>query len=155
MKSFSLRALSFFAIACLFAVSCSKPRVTVEKLIGYWEETYLEEYHVLIEGNYSWRFSEGSLHQVTISPAPSMSYECIRGYSIDKGIITLAPAECKIGDVQFSIPEEYFVITKLTDTEMEWQRVGTSFSKEDVASMGRDFKHFKKQSSGIGILICF
>ena len=140
MKVIRTLSLLFLAGVCLLAVSCSK-MVTKGNIIGTWAESYEGYPYYAPDGFPDWTFNTNNtadIHVYNLLLAGTNDYS--RSFSVENGKIILGPYESVEGK-GINNPEEQYYITKLTETEMEWQRVGTSFTKGTV---GSDFKHFTR-----------
>ena len=132
------RVVLFLASMLIVFLSCTPEEsivyYDVTEIYGEWVESYEDfpdfqtdatEYHTFqdngIISNEQYN-NDGRLHRSRDK------------YTYSEGIISVNPGS----------EEEKYTITKLTDDEMEWQRVGTIYSE---GSVGTDFKHFKRPDS--------
>lgn len=89
-------------------------------IIGEWTETYAEYPYYAEEGFVTWDFKADGNVDIHV-------YDVFAGDTYNTTVYELVhPGEVK----------------KLTKTEMEWQKVGTTFQKGTV---GSDFKHFTRK----------
>ena len=140
MKVIRTLSLLFLAGVCLLAVSCSKMEVTQGNIIGTWAESYEGYPYYAPDGFLDWTFNTNNTADIHVYDvfAGTNDYSC--SFSVENGKIILGPYESVEGE-GINNQEEQYNITKLTETEMEWQRVETSFAKGTV---GSDFKHFTR-----------
>ena len=130
MKVFKSLSQIILVAVCLLAASCSKMEVTQGNIIGTWSESYEGYPYYAPDGFLDWTFNANNTVDIHVYDVFAGTNDYSRSFSVENGKIILGPYEL----------EEY-IITKLTATEMEWQRVGTSFAKGTV---GSDFKHFTR-----------
>lgn len=140
MKVFKSLSLFLLAGVCLLAVSCSKMEVTQGNIIGTWAESYEGYPYYAADGFLGWTFNTNNTANIHVYDVFAGTKDYSRPFSVKNGKIILGPFE-SMEDEGVNNLEEQYIITKLTDTEMEWQREGTSFAKGTV---GSDFKHFTR-----------
>ena len=131
MKVFKSLSQIILVAVCLLAASCSKMEVTQGNIIGTWSESYEGYPYYAPDGFLDWNFNANNTVDIHVYDVFAGTNDYSRSFSVENGKIILGPFDS----------EEEYSITKLTATEMEWQRVGTSFAKGTV---GSDFKHFTR-----------
>jgi hypothetical protein len=131
MKTVFRYAFIILMIVCLF--SCQKNKPDMSLLTGVWNEYYEDQL-----------LSSDTDNTYTIKPdvIKTHSYNLLTGkneewsieYKVDGNTITL-----NYPSGYSNKKSESFEIVLLTDEEMAWQKVGTTFSKK---SYGNDYRHF-------------
>jgi len=126
---------SLFCAALLVAGLCACEKVNVNKLKGTWSERYDPEVFAM-DGSVMYTFDGNNGYQVYVHDLLSNEPREYSGhYAIDlinKGTITINPEMSDYSNVTYKI-------VKLTSTEMEWQKEGTTYS---VGTWGSDYRHF-------------
>lgn len=140
MKVIRYLSVLFLAAVCLLAISCSKMEVTQGNIIGSWAESYEGYPYFAPDGFSDWTFSANNTAYIHVYDVFAGTNDYSRPFSVKKGKIILGPFESVEGEGECN-PEEQYCITKLTATEMEWQKAGTTFAKGTV---GSDFRHFTR-----------
>ena len=140
MKVIRTLSVLFLASVSLLTASCSKMEVTQGNIIGSWAEAYEGYPYYAPDGFLDWTFNTNNTANIHVYDVFAGTNDYSRSFSVEKGRIILDPFESLEGEGVSNLEEQYN-ITKLTATEMEWQRVGTSFAKGTV---GSDFKHFTR-----------
>ena len=140
MKAIKSLSLSLLAIVCLFILSCSKMEISQGSILGTWTESYEGYPYYASDGFLDWTFNANNTADIHVYDVFAGTNDYSRSFSVENGNIILGPFEPVEGE-GINNPEEQYSITKLTATEMEWQRAGTSFAKGTV---GSDFKHFTR-----------
>lgn len=146
VKKRTMGRISALFIALGLLAACTKENVQVDlSLINHygWHEDYKDYGVVITDQNTSWYFDTSSeTFPFVDSPGNLMIgyYDHKSGnaarndyaYSIQRG----NPNTITIDWGTYS---ETYDILKLTSSEMEWQKTGTTFSRETI---GTDFLHF-------------
>jgi len=134
-------------VLSLFAfTSCNKDELEISKenVLGQWAEDYSGYPDFATEGYATYTFKADGKVDIHF-------YDAFAGESDKHGTYTVAEDYGDGKDVLALYIEksdyldeysEYYKIVKLTKNVMEWQRVGTTFSKGTV---GSDFKHFVRR----------
>ena len=126
---------SLFCAALLLAGLCACEKVNVNNLKGTWSERYDPEVFAM-DGTVMYTFDGNNGYQVYAHDILSNEAREYSGhYAIDlinKGTITINPEMSDYSNVTYKI-------VKLTSTEMEWQKEGTTYS---VGTWGSDYRHF-------------
>lgn len=106
--------------------------ITQENIIGTWADEYSDYPYFATEGGVTYTFKADGTVDIHYYDVFAGSHDETKIYLIENDELWLNPNMSDLsGDA--------FKIIKLTKTEMEWQRVGTTFSKGTV---GSDFQHF-------------
>ena len=126
---------SLFCAALLLAGLCACEKVNVNKLKGTWSERYDPSVFAM-DGSVMYTFDGNNGYQLYAYDILSNEPREYSGhYAIDlfnKGTITINPEMSDYSNVTYKI-------VKLTSTEMEWQKEGTTYS---VGTWGSDYRHF-------------
>lgn len=129
----------FLGATLLVLAACSRlgdERVDIDNFIGTWQEYYDDPLFVM-DGSCSWTILRNEIHLHVYDALSNGSHDHTIGYTLEKNggkyTITLAYPE-ELGHLDAS-----FEIVKLTDREMAWQKVGTTFSR---GSYSVDYLHF-------------
>lgn len=115
-------------------ISCDKLDLTVDNLWGDWYESYDSETFSM-DGTVKYSFYEDGVH------GELFVYDALSGkdssteitYMLEGGILTINPI---MSDPAHIVS---YKIVKLSRKEMEWQKVGTTYSK---GTWGSDYRHF-------------
>lgn len=136
MKKIALITLSLLALA-----GCAKIEKDQADIIGEWTETYAEYPYYAEEGFVTWDFKADGNVDIHV-------YDVFAGDTYKTTVYELVhPGEggsviIRFPSGEYTTDVQGYVIKKLTKTEMEWQKVGTTFQKGTV---GSDFKHFTRK----------
>lgn len=138
IKSF----IATIALALFAFTSCDKDELEISKenVLGQWEEDYSNYPYYASEGGVTYTFNSNGTVDVHYYDVFAGDHDVQRTYSVG----TIETTSGMENDILLLDPHmsdysgEGFKIVKLTKTEMEWQRLGTTFQKGTV---GSDFKH--------------
>ena len=130
---------SFLGAALLVLAACSRlgdERVEIDNIMGTWQE-YYDDPLFAMDGSCTWTILGNEIHLHVYDALSNESHDHTIGYTLEKDggkyTVTLDyPEELRLLD-------DSFEIVRLTDKEMAWQRVGTTFSR---GSYGVDYLHF-------------
>lgn len=127
--------LALFAILPILA-GCNDLDIKQENILGKWEESYPDYPNTVSHGVSIWTFDENGIATMLVGHVQYGDAEYKYDYSLGVGddIITVStniPAN----------PYSNYKIIKLTKSEMEWQKVGTTYSR---GVEGSDYRHFKR-----------
>lgn len=130
------------AISLLLLASCDDDELEVSdaNILGSWVEDYSDYPYYISEGRLTWSFGNDGFAAIHIYDVFAGDYDNFKTYKIGllgKNVISL-------DNVTSDYSGEDYTIKKLTKNEMEWERVGTTFSKGTV---GSDFRHFVRSGS--------
>ena len=140
-----MKKISLLIVAILALAGCSKLEVYEANLLGAWSESY-DASKFAFDGILRYTFDGGDTYTLYTSNPDGSSQQTRTGnYTLtstgtygqkltgDNSItITLNPEDSDGSSVSY-------VIVKLTSTEMEWQKVGTTYSE---GTWGSDYRHF-------------
>ena len=138
-----MKKISLIIIAILALTGCTKNEVYEANILGTWGECY-DASKYAFDGVLRYTFDGGNTYTLYTSNPDGSSQNTITGNYVlaSKGNYV----QKFTGDVTITIsPEESddsnatYVIVKLTSDEMEWQRVGTTYSE---GTWGSDYRHF-------------
>ena len=137
MKQVRIITAIVLVLSCAMFSSCDKEELNVNgsDILGTWAEEYSSYTYFTSEGGAYYTFKADGSVDIHYYDVFAGDHDVTTTYSVgesDKNVIF----------VNFSDAEDSFKsyrIVKLSKTEMEWQRVGTTFSKGTLSS---DFKHF-------------
>lgn len=120
-------------------LGCNELDVTANHIIGEWADNYAAYPDFAQEGGVSYTFKADGVVDIHHYDVFAGSRDITTVYSVGrtgKNIIFIEYPD---------VDDEYksYKIVKLTNDEMEWQRVGTTFS---LGTVGSDFKHFVRCS---------
>ena len=126
---------SLFCAVLLVAGMCACEKVNVNNLKGTWSERYDPSVFAM-DGTVMYTFDGNNGYQFYAYDILSNEPREYSGhYAVDlinKGTITINPEMSDYSNVTYKI-------VKLTSTEMEWQKEGTTYS---VGAWGSDYRHF-------------
>ena len=138
-----MKKISLIIIAILALTGCTKNEVYEANILGTWGECY-DASKYAFDGVLRYTFDGGNTYTLYTSNPDGSSQNTITGNYVlaSKGNY----AQKFTGDVTITISQEEsddsnatYVIVKLTSDEMEWQRVGTTYSE---GTWGSDYRHF-------------
>lgn len=126
-----------FAITLLIPLltGCSKLEINQDNIIGTWSDEYSDYPYYAPEGGVTYTFKADGTVDIYFYDVFAGEKDVQKTYMIENGELYLNP-------IMSDLSGDAFKIVKLTKDEMEWQRIGTSFSKGTV---GSDFQHFVKK----------
>lgn len=126
-----------FAITLLIPLltGCSKLEINQDNIIGTWSDEYSDYPYYAPEGGVTYTFKADGTVDIHFYDVFAGEKDVQKTYMIENGELYLNP-------IMSDLSGDTFKIVKLTKDEMEWQRIGTSFSKGTV---GSDFQHFVKK----------
>ena len=139
-----MKKISLLIVAILAFAGCSKLEVNQANIIGTWVDDYSAYPYYAPEGGETYTFNADGTVDVHYYDAFAGDHDVQRTYIVGPGEGTSGMEN----DVLLLDPHmsdysgDGFKIVKLTKTEMEWQRLGTTFQKGTV---GSDFKHFVRK----------
>ena len=131
-------------MAILAFAGCSKLEVNKENILGTWVDDYSAYPYYAPEGGETYTFNADGTVDVHYYDVFAGDHDVQRTYTVgavegtsgmENGVLLLDPHMSDYSG-------DGFKIVKLTKTEMEWQRLGTTFQKGTV---GSDFKHFRRK----------
>jgi len=131
----------FCAALMLLAVcACSRlggDRVDIDRLVGTWDE-YYDDPAFVMDGSVTWNILPDEIRMHVYDALSNESRDWFIGYSVEreggKYVISLDYPE-----EWYYQADESFEIVRLTDREMAWQKVGTTFSRGSYSS---NYLHF-------------
>lgn len=134
--------ITTIALALFTFTSCDKDELEISKenVLGQWEEDYSDYPYYATEGGVTYTFNANGMVDIHFYDVFAGDHDVQRTYSVG----TIETTSGMENDILLLDPHmsdysgEGFKIVKLTKTEMEWQRLGTTFQKGTV---GSDFKH--------------
>ena len=138
-----MKKISLIIIAILALTGCTKNEVYEAYILGTWGECY-DASKYAFDGVLRYTFDGGNTYTLYTSNPDGSSQNTITGNYVlaSKGNYV----QKFTGDVTITISQEEsddsnatYVIVKLTSDEMEWQRVGTTYSE---GTWGSDYRHF-------------
>ena len=138
-----MKKISLIIIAILALTGCTKNEVYEANILGTWGECY-DASKYAFDGVLRYTFDDGNTYTLYTSNPDGSSQNTITGNYVlaSKGNYL----QKFTGDVTITISQEEsddsnatYVIVKLTSDEMEWQRVGTTYSE---GTWGSDYRHF-------------
>lgn len=141
MKQIKIFTAFTFAILCALFSSCEKEdlNVSCSDILGTWAEDYSSYPEFASEGGAYYTFKADGTVDIHYYDVFAGDHETSATFSVgqsDKNVIFI-----DYSDREDSFKS--FQIVRLTKNEMEWQRIGTTFSKGTLSS---DFKHFVRTS---------
>ena len=141
-----MKKISLIIIAILALTGCTKNEVYEANILGTWDECY-DASKYAFDGVLRYTFDGGNTYTLYTSNPDGSSQNTITGNYVlaSKGNY----AQKFTGDVTITISQEEsddsnatYVIVKLTSDEMEWQKVGTTYSE---GTWGSDYRHFVRK----------
>ena len=142
-----MKKISLIIIAILALTGCTKNEVYEANILGTWGECY-DASKYAFDGVLRYTFDGGNTYTLYTSNPDGSSQNTITGNYVlaSKGNYV----QKFTGDVTITISQEEsddsnatYVIVKLTSDEMEWQRVGTTYSEGTWGSVYRHFVRVK------------
>lgn len=133
-----MKRTALLAIALLSLAGCSKLDVNEANILGGWVETYEDYPYYAEEGFVSWNFKPDGWVDIHVYDVFAGDSDIAKTYTIGAFGDDVISLNLMMSD--FSGAD--YKITKLTNDEMEWQMIGTTFQKGTV---GSDFKHFTRK----------
>lgn len=130
-----------FSIVALLSSCEPKLEPTVENIVGHWVESYKDYPNFMQDGSIEYTFnSNGKVTKFIYDALSGRDTTIMMTYAItDLESVGTTLHNVLIFNPQMSdYSGEDWTIVKLTKNEMEWQRVGTTFSP---GSVGGDFRH--------------
>ncbi len=131
-----MKKLLFVLLCISLCFGCSKMELEVssENILGVWADDYSAYPSYAPEGGEMYTFKDDGHVDIHYYDVFAGDHDVTTTYTVgdsDNVIFINYP----------NVDESFksYKIVKLTNDEMEWQRVGTNFSKRTV---GSDFKHF-------------
>lgn len=134
MKKYFL-AIALFGIVALLSSCEPKLEPTVESIVGHWVESYKDYPNFMQDGSIEYTFDTNRNVSIFVYDALSgKDTTIIKSYDIGE----MGPNVLTFNIVMSDFSGENWTIIKLTKNEMDWQRMGTTFSP---GSVGGDFRH--------------
>ncbi len=127
--------LVFMFVASVFS-SCNKLEINEGNILGTWYEDYSDYPYYAPDGGVICTFRADGKVDIHF-------YDVFAGDSDVRKTYLISNNELWLNPEMSDFSGEQYRIVKLTKAEMEWQRVGTTFSKGTV---GSDFKHFVRSN---------
>ena len=134
------------AVLCtlLLQTACTKMEICEENILGTWVEDYADYPYYAPEGYATYTFNADNRVDIHFYDVFAGEHDVRKTYhvggNLGQGLYGHAGKDVIFLNAEMSdFSGENYTIVKLTKDEMEWQRVGTTFSKGTV---GSDFKHF-------------
>ena len=118
----------------LAAGLCGCEKIDLNKLEGTWSEQY-DPTVFAMDGSLEYTFDGNGHYQLKVYVLGAGAHDYSGTYAIDlidKGTITINPQMSDYSNVTYRL-------VKLTSTEMEWQKEGTTYS---VGTWGSEYRHF-------------
>ena len=139
-----MKKISLFIMAILVFAGCSTLEVNKDNILGTWVDDYSAYPYYAPEGGETYTFNADGTVDVHYYDVFAGDHDVQRTYTvwsletpsgIENDVLSFNPQMSDLSG-------DNFKIVKLTKTEMEWQRLGTTFQKGTV---GSDFKHFVRK----------
>lgn len=139
-----MKKISLFITAILVFAGCSKLEVNKENILGTWVDDYSAYPYYAPEGGETYTFNADGTVDVHYYDVFAGDHDVQKSYTVwsletpsgmENDVLSFNPQMSDLSG-------EDFKMVKLTKTEMEWQRLGTTFQKGTV---GSDFKHFRRK----------
>lgn len=99
------------------------------KIVGKWTETYENYPDFIMDAAVYHSFKDNGAYGMDVYDSEGGVLKKEQQYIYSEGVIT----------VHTFAGDDKYVITYLTDNEMEWQKIGTAFSE---GTIGTNYKHF-------------
>ena len=130
MKKFILTLI----LAAVAFSGCNKLEIDNESILGTWSEEYSAYPYFASEGVVTYTFKADGFVDIHYYDVFAGSHDVTTTYAIGKSDGSVLYIDFPDSDESY----KNFNVVKFTKNEMEWQKVGSSFSK---GSVGSDFKH--------------
>ncbi len=139
-----MKKISLFIMAILAFAGCSKLEVNQANILGTWVDDYSAYPYYAPEGGETYTFNADGTVDIHYYDVFAGDHDVQKTYTvwsletpsgIENDVLSFNPQMSDLSG-------DNFKIVKLTKTEMEWQRLGTTFQKGTV---GSDFKHFVRK----------
>lgn len=129
-------------MSLLSLTSCNDDELEVSdaNILGTWVEDYSDYPYFASESRLTWSFGNDGYAAIHIYDVFAGDSDYTKTYRIG----LFGENVISFNHVMSDYSSEDYTIKKLTKNEMEWQRVGTTFSKGTV---GSDFRHFVRSES--------
>ena len=139
-----MKKISLLIVAILAFAGCSKLEVNQANIIGTWVDDYSAYPYYAPEGGETYTFNADGTVDVHYYDACAGDHDVQRTYIVGpvEGTSGMENGGLLLDPHMSDYSGDGFKIVKLTKTEMEWQRLGTTFQKGTV---GSDFKHFVRK----------
>ena len=131
---------TLLAATALLATSCSKDEVIedVQLTVGYWSECY-DNPNFSMDSSVNYTFELDGTYTLKVNHAlVDTTVIYTHNYQLQNNVLTLQT------DSPVAEQQSYNIIL-LSEKEMAWQRVGTSYSEGTLSS---DYKHFNHYPDG-------
>ncbi len=134
MKKYFL-AIALLGIVALLSSCEPKLEPSVESIVGHWVESYKDYPYFMQDGSIEYTFDTNRRVSIFVYDALSgKDTTIIKSYDIGE----MGPNVLTFNMEMSDFSGENWTIIKLTKNEMDWQRMGTTFSPGTV---GGDFRH--------------
>ena len=139
-----MKKISLLIVAILAFAGCSKLEVNQANILGTWVDDYSAYPYYAPEGDETYTFNADGTVDIHYYDVFAGDHDVQKTYTvwsletpsgIENDVLSFNPQMSDLSG-------DNFKIVKLTKTEMEWQRLGTTFQKGTV---GSDFKHFVRK----------
>ena len=139
-----MKKISLFIMAILTFAGCSKIEVNKENILGTWVDDYSAYPYYAPEGGEKYTFNADGTVDIHYYDVFAGDHDVQRTYTVGavEGTSGMENNVLLLDPHMSDYSGDGFKIVKLTKTEMEWQRLGTTFQKGTV---GSDFKHFVRK----------
>ncbi|MBS7290618.1 MAG: hypothetical protein KIG56_08605 [Bacteroidales bacterium] len=139
-----MKKISLFIMAILTFAGCSKIEVNKENILGTWVDDYSAYPYYAPEGGETYTFNADGTVDIHYYDVFAGDHDVQRTYTVGaiEGTSGMENNVLLLDPHMSDYSGDGFKIVKLTKTEMEWQRLGTTFQKGTV---GSDFKHFVRK----------
>ena len=139
-----MKKISLFIMAILAFAGCSKLEVNKENILGTWVDDYSAYPYYAPEGGETYTFNADGTVDIHYYDVFAGDHDVQRTYTVGavEGTSGMENDVLLLDPHMSDYSGDGFKIVKLTKTEMEWQRLGTTFQKGTV---GSDFKHFRRK----------
>ena len=139
-----MKKISLIIMAILAFAGCSKLEVNKENILGTWVDDYSAYPYYAPEGGETYTFNADGTVDIHYYDVFAGDHDVQRTYTVGavEGTSGMENDVLLLDPHMSDYSGDGFKIVKLTKTEMEWQRLGTTFQKGTV---GSDFKHFRRK----------
>ena len=139
-----MKKISLLIAAILAFAGCSKLEVNQANILGTWVDDYSAYPYYAPEGGETYTFNADGTVDVHYYDVFAGDHDVQRTYTVGavEGTSGMENDVLLLDPHMSDYSGDGFKIVKLTKTEMEWQRLGTTFQKGTV---GSDFKHFRRK----------